>query len=167
MGEFKCPRIMLTKTRFVKQNLCVQYESQNGSVLCKLRMIHDRDRIGAKQAQMGELQCPRLILPNTRFLTQNLLIEHESQNGSILCKLCTIHDRECNRTTMARIGELKFVSLMLTISRFRNQNLLTQDVSQNDPILRKLCIIHDRERNGANLVEMGGLKFPRLMLTSA
>ena len=166
MGEFQCPRIMLTKTRFVTQNLRVQYERQNGSVLCKLCMIHDRERNGTKLAEMEELQCPRLMLTNTRFVTQNLRIQYKTQNGSVLCKLRMIHDRDRIGAKQAQMGELQCPRLMLTNTRFVAQNLLIEYESQNGLVLCKLCTIHDRERNGAKLEDMGELQCPRLMPTN-
>ena len=75
---------------------------------------------------MGELRVPMLMLANTWFVKQNLLIKYESLNTPLLRKLCTIHGREGNGTKFPKMEELKFPMLMLTNTWFVTQNLLVE-----------------------------------------
>ena len=59
-------------------------------------------------------------------MTQNSLVEYESKNAPLLGKLCTIHDRERNRTKFSKMEELKLSRPMLTSTLFVMQNLLAE-----------------------------------------
>ena len=73
-------------------------------------LVHDRTKLANK----GGLKFPRLMLTNTRFVMQKILVKYEIENAPFLHELCRIHDRECDRMKLASMGELKLQMLMLS-----------------------------------------------------
>ena len=78
-------------------------------------------------------------------------------NASLLCKLCTIQDRERGRTKFSKIEELKFPRLMLTILDLLRKIYLLSRKALTLHFLHKLFTIHDRERRNTKLRKMGEL----------